>query len=308
MAQQSKFWKGFDDAFKAGRYLKPQTEVNALSVASVMLEMSFGQQLLAKGTGWFWRQTDGIALVTAWHNLSGLHHTERTALSRSGGMPDRVKFRYMTRKPKTFQEGEVPLYLDADRTRPRWFVHPECGSFFDLAYIGLNISGAEVGCVNDSIGLFDGTARAGEDVFAVGFPQGIGTLGLFAVWKRGSIATDPDVMVGGHPKFYIDIAGRGGLSGAPVYRAERGFVLEERGSGQQARLGEKLQLIGLYSGRAADQMSIETRTGESSDLGFVWRAEVVSELLAGGVLDEQPEPGKGQVKMTEIWEPPSSST
>ena len=69
--EQSKFWPGFDQAFRSGRYMKPNPEVNGLSVASVMLNMIFGDQLLAKGTGWFWRAPDGVALVTAWHNLSG---------------------------------------------------------------------------------------------------------------------------------------------------------------------------------------------------------------------------------------------
>jgi hypothetical protein len=78
MPETSRFWPAFDAAFASGRFMKSTPEINRLSICSVMLEMCFGEQVLAKGTGWFWRLPDGVALVTAWHNLSGLHR-------RSGG-------------------------------------------------------------------------------------------------------------------------------------------------------------------------------------------------------------------------------
>ena len=207
----------------------------------------------------------------------------------------------MTRSPQTFQEAEVQLFMDDERTKPRWIVHPVCGSYFDFAFIG-----AEVGCINDTVQSIKAPLRPGEDVFAVGFPQGIGTLQVFSVWKRGSVATDPDVLTDGHPKFYVDMAGRGGLSGAPVYRVQRGTIMEQTPGGQSIGFGEKTEFVGIYTGRAADQMPAQDRTGESSDLGFVWRADVVEEMIAEGVLDEQPEIGKGEIRFEEIWKMPPS--
>jgi hypothetical protein len=67
---QSKFWSGFNAAFSSGRYMKENPRIHGLSVTSVMLQMYFQEQLLAKGTGWFWRIAGDVALVTAWHNLS----------------------------------------------------------------------------------------------------------------------------------------------------------------------------------------------------------------------------------------------
>lgn len=273
-----------------------------------MLEMYFQDQILAKGTGWFWRVADGVALVTAWHNLSGLHHTLRRPLSPSGGMPDRIRFRYVATEPQTFQDGEIPLFLDEERTEPRWFVHPLCGSFFDMAFIVLDIQGAQVACVNDSIPVVDSEMQPGFDVFAVGFPQGIRTMNVFPIWKRGTVASESDLLVEGHPKFYIDMAGRGGLSGAPVYRIQQGVIMEHKDGIQQAiSFGNKMEFIGLYSGRAADQLPAEARSGESTDLGFVWRADVVLEMLAGRVLDEQPEVGKGEQIISEVWEKPGKA-
>jgi hypothetical protein len=298
---ESKFWPGFDATFKSGAFLKAQPEINRLTICSVMLEMCFGERVLAKGTGWFWRQPDGVALVTAWHNFSGLHHTIRRPISPRGGLPDRVRYRYMATTPQTFQDAEIPLYLDDERTQPRWFVHPVCGSYLDMAFLLLNMKGGDVACVNDSITLMKEAARPAYDVFAVGFPQGVRTVNVFPVWKRGSIASDPDLPVEGHPKFYVDMAGRGGLSGAPVYRIQKGVVFDQTPTGPSIGFGEKTEFLGLYSGRAADQLPPESRTGESTDLGFVWRSDFLIEMLGARVLDECPAIGKGEVTMNELW-------
>lgn len=304
MTTVSKFAESFNATLTSGRYLQPKdkAEIHGLSVTSVMLQMKFGKQLLAKGTGWFWRTSQGVALVTAWHNFSGLHHTKRVALSPNGGMPDRVYFRYMAKNPKTFQDVEIPLYIDEERTLPRWFVHPVCGSYFDMAFMLLDIKNGDVSCINDTIPIIENDIPPGSDVFAIGFPQGVGMLSVFAVWKRGSIASDVDLPVEGHPKFLVDIAGRGGLSGAPVFRVQQGVILEPTPEGQRVGFGEKIEFLGIYSGRIGDQLPGPLRSGESSDLGFVWRNDIVLEMLKGGVLDEQPEFGKGTVELTEIWE------
>lgn len=300
----SRFWPGFDSVFKSSGFMKDNPEVNGLSICSVMLEMYFGDQLLAKGTGWFWRLSDGVALVTAWHNLSGLHHTLRKPLSRYGGVPDRVRYRYMARSPQTFQDAELPLYLDEDRTQPRWFVHPTCGSYLDMAFLGLQMAGGDVACVNDTILMMRTSGRPGYDVFAVGYPQGVRMVGVLPVWKRGSIASDPDIPVEGLPKFYVDMAGRGGLSGAPVYHVQQGVVVNETATGKSIGVGDQVAFLGLYSGRAADQLPPEAKSEESTDLGFVWQAKFVEEMLINGVPDEQPEVGKGVLKITELWHKP----
>ncbi|MFA7439688.1 MAG: hypothetical protein WCZ66_01835 [Sphingomonadaceae bacterium] len=198
MTQSSSiFWQNFNAAFSSGAFIKTKAEINGLSICSVMLEMCFGDQILAKGTGWFWRLSDGIALVTAWHNLSGLHHTVRKPISRHGGIPDRVRFRYMTKQPQTFQVQEIPLYLDDNRTQPRWFVHPTFGSYLDMAYLGLK--GAYAACVNDIVPMMKSPVRPGYDVFAVGFPQGVKMANFLPV-ETGNRGIGPRYPGGGSPK------------------------------------------------------------------------------------------------------------
>ena len=46
---------------------------------------------------------------------------------------------------------------------------------------------------------------------------------MFPIWKRGSIASEPEIPIDGKPMFYIDTATRQGMSGAPVFAQTSGF-------------------------------------------------------------------------------------
>jgi hypothetical protein len=176
-----------------------------------------------------------------------------------------------------------------------------------MAFLVLHFNNADVACVNDFVTTMRSSGRPGYDVFAVGYPQGVRMVGVLPVWKRGSIASDPDLPVEGHPKFYVDMAGRGGLSGAPVYRVQQNVVVEETATGKSIGFGDKVEFLGLYSGRAADQLPPEAKSGESTDLGFVWQAKFVEEMLNDSVLDEQPEVGKGVLTISEFWRKPEDA-
>lgn len=286
----SLFEKGFNDYFKSGRIFGSPI-IDQDSLCSVSLKMLFRDQVLAKGSGFFWKMQEGPAIVTAWHNLTGLHHTTRQPLSATGGMPDRVRIRYMTSNPKGFQEHEIPLYLDDIMERPRWIVHKEVGSYFDMAALMVNIHGIkEFNHVNERFERLNTYIPPGSELFVVGFPLGVALLDTFPVWKRASLATEMSLPTHGHPKFLVDATGRGGMSGSPVYRIQRGAITLANGLG----LGTKKEFIGLYSGR----VPIEN-TRESSELGFVWRPEIVEEFLKNWTLDEKPEPGKGSITLKE---------
>lgn len=295
---KSKFEDNFHEYFRSGR-LAEKPELDGDSMCSVAMTMLRGDVVLAKGTGFFWRHSEGVALVTAWHNLSGLHHTTRKPLHSLGGLPDRVAVRYVATEPKAFSENVFPLYIDDDMHEPRWFVHGQCGNYFDIAFLLLTINGGKVHCVNDRFTLPEGRIEQGAELFVVGFPQGISTFGVIPIWKRGSLASEMRLPTEGHPKFVVDAAGRSGLSGAPVYRVQRGVIAGPE-PGQFA-LGTQREFLGLYSGRLGDQSGVPEPTRESSDLGTVWRADIVQEVIATGVPDEKPEVGKG-VSFTPLWE------
>lgn len=299
--KKSKFSDDFNEAFRTGRYIKRDPEIHPLSTTSVMLEMRRREGVLAKGTGWFWRQNSGIALVSAWHNFSGLHHTERTMLSKLSEIPDSVYVRFMTKGNQTFQDHLFPLYIDDDRLLPRWHVHPVCGNYFDMSFLPLAVDGGDVHCINDFISIGADKPRPMQDVFAVGYPLGVNMMSLFPLWKRGTVASDVDLAVEGHPKFLVDMPGRSGLSGAPVFRSRNGLAVGTNDDGSPIRVENTVEFIGLYSGRSAGQLPSVEQARESTDLGFVWHAEVVMEMLEHGVPDEQPEVGKGKLEVRALW-------
>lgn len=278
----SAFRQSFLDWLTEGHLLE-RPSINVENAFVVNLSMLRNDIALASGSGFLWRLADGIGVVTAWHNLSGLHHTTRQVMHPMGAIPNYLRLRITQREPLAFRSFVTPLYLDDEEAKPRWFVHNKAGSYFDIAWVGLSIDRPEAFlCINDHFDSFGkGQLQPGGEVLVAGFPHGIGPFGVVPVWKRASIASNMRVPVNGLPRFLVDVAGRQGMSGA--------FVC-----GRQSAL-EEFKFIGIYTGRATSPGT----TRESSDLGFVWWNDIVQETLSNGVLDEVPEVGKGVITLSE---------
>ena len=98
--------------------------------------------------------------------------------------------------------------------------------------------------------------------------------GVFPIWKKASIASEPNIDIQQMPYFFIDTATRSGMSGSPVviYR-KRSFTIEEESTGKFS--GHITKLIGVYSGRiGADSDMIS-----DAQLGRVWKASVIDEII-----------------------------
>ena len=113
----------------------------------------------------------------------------------------------------------------------------------------------------------------GRPLSIIGFPFGITGGGALGVWVQGTVATEPGVNFDDLPCFLIDSRTRPGQSGSPViaYHAGGGVLMED---GSTAFMGGPVErFLGVYSGRISDQ----------SDLGFVWKEEVVRDIVERGV-------------------------
>lgn len=283
---ESIFYNNYLKFHGSGELIK-HPEVDVSGLCAVSLEMKRDEVILANGTGFLWAMQNGItALVTAWHNLSGLHHTTRECLHSMGGIPNRITVRLMMIEPRNFLVQNINLYLDEKECQPRWLVHKEYGSFLDFCFLPVKFPGL-VPCVNDIFKVDETKLEPGHDVFAVGFPNKVSVAAVFPVWKRGSIASDVAIPIEGHPKYLIDMTGRSGMSGSPVYRIQKGGFYEGDAKDGRFLIGTKREFIGIYTGRAVGFGK------ESSELGFVWRSAFVKQMLQNPTLDEKPEPGKG---------------
>lgn len=152
---------------------------------------------------------------------------------------------------------------------PLWYEHPKLGDQADVVALQLSIP-PQVVCypylLNDKDEIAIGPS---EIISVIGFPFGKTAEGRFAIWVTGFMASEPDIHYEEMPKFLIDCRTRPGQSGSPV------VAYKQSGAKPMADgsivLGGKpiVNLLGIYSGRI----------NEESDLGIVWKTEVITEIV-----------------------------
>ena len=94
--------------------------------------------------------------------------------------------------------------------------------------------------------------NVGDDCFVVGFPKGLSGQGGMPLWKRASIATEPEFDQGKQPIFLIDTATRKGMSGSPVIVRHSGIWNPSGKIADDSIMGTIFNIIGIYSGRIED--------------------------------------------------------
>lgn len=252
------------------------------------LEMFYRDQVLASGSGFFWKSNDRTLLISNWHNFSGLDPQTGKALSTTGGVPDRVTFTSYKRlsrpDPNGFfdlsSERVTVLLYDSNLSGPRWLHHPTFGAKVDIAAIDISqaVTGLEIRHVNVVEGDAVLEPSASQDVFIVGYPLGLITGAPSPVWKRGTVASDPTFDPDGLPKMYVDSATRTGMSGSVV--VARHIVVGKsikRKDGTQTEAflhAVRDVVLGIYSGRlGADLLQAQ--------LGIVWKRHAIEETVNG---------------------------
>jgi hypothetical protein len=118
----------------------------------------------------------------------------------------------------------------------------------------------------------------GMEVFILGYPFGSAPP-AFPVWKRGSIASEPDLVKLTTRYYLVDTASRPGMSGSPVIlRSRNNHVLESSNWIVTDDSKPIDRIIGIYSGRTDDL------PGEAQ-IGMVWHADYIDEIIDHGKLD-----------------------
>jgi hypothetical protein len=161
---------------------------------------------------------------------------------------------------------------------PRWIEHPRGGREVDV--VALNVGPVINPLIEkphyrsfhlppNECPSTDFSPQVGDDAFVIGFPERIdGGAGL-PIFKRASIASEPDVDLDHQPKLLIDTATRHGMSGSPVIVA------------QQYPLAKVYRFLGIYGARIGDDtMGVQ--------LGVVWKASVITDILCDGVPGRTP--------------------
>jgi hypothetical protein len=264
-------------------------------------------------TGFFLKAPDSVYLVTNWHVVTGLDPAKPAKIEKPA--PTYMKISVLSKSGSYLTELTVPLY-DEDM-KPIWKEHPS-GSEVDVVLYPLDISVEkhyQLLDIRTAVGGNKIDETVAKDVFILGYPFnklemkksfGKETMHFLPVWKRGSIATEPSVRLGGR-MLLIDSLSRAGMSGAPVVVAqdemltrvtpETAAALEQFEQGKMGPLEalgmldlknspmvreKRFRLLGVYSGAIGN-----TRLQEIA-LGKCWHVDTLKELTANSQQGEMP--------------------
>lgn len=242
-------------------------------------------------TGFHWISRDRLFLITNWHNVTGLRADTRTPTGTFTPTHLQIFFFEVDRRAKEHihflkpTAKEISLYDENDQ--PTWLEHPDV-AIRDIVAIpidGYDWKG-KLEAVNMKKQPDDFEPMAGDDCFIVGYPEGlVGPEGT-PIWKRASIATEPEMDFGGRPVFLVDTASRPGMSGSPVFVKVPGLWGQEGariefGSARPPYLGYWTKFIGVYAGREADETL-------GFQLGRIWKRSVLDEIVENGVAPRHP--------------------
>lgn len=242
----------------------------------------------ARCTAFFWTEGDSLFLITNWHNVTGLRPDTRKPIGSFA--PTHLEFTCRENVHRLDDESHftqsskfrISLY---DHGFPIWLEHPvrsEC-DVVAIPLHGLDWKG-RILPINSKMQYDHYNPEVGDDCFIVGYPEGLSGPIDTPIWKRGSIATEPDLPYREMPAFLVDSATRKGMSGAPVFARFHGLWGRDGKPLDYQKapiLGHWTKFLGVYSGREGVEQ-------DGFQLGRVWHASVVPEIIAGNLKGEHP--------------------
>lgn len=257
---------------------KNPIQPDPISLTTHHLHMGFNDEILAHGTGFIYKKDDNYFLVTNWHNVSGKHPDTGKHLSGHLGEPN-VIYTYFREQsnPGNGHKEIIPLYSDDEMQNPVWKEHPVHGHKVDVVAIPLPldlVAKYEFFPINDIQFDYEYKEEVADESFIIGYPfEDLTYLGL-PIWKKASIASEPDVNLLQLPMMYVDTATRSGLSGSPVIMQRIGIHGVVNGVfNNESSIGRIRNFIGIYSGRVG-------KDEFKAQLGIVWKSKVIDEILA----------------------------
>jgi hypothetical protein len=253
-------------------------ELNQFTLTTIPVEQYFNNSPLGQGTGFIWKKLEQHYLVTNWHVLSMRDFFADKNLRDDAGRPNvlRTLFNIQT---GDFTKQRWDIQIRDSNDRPLWLVHPT--KRIDIAVLPLPSPPRGITVAFYPLNDLANTPlrmKIGMEVFILGYPFEI-KMPAFPVWKRGSIASEPDLVRLVDNYILVDTASRPGMSGAPVIRRSVTNHLLE--TGDVAITPQALtKFIGVYSGR------LPTNHPREAQIGLVWDGSFIDEIIVGNVRDE----------------------
>jgi hypothetical protein len=239
--------------------------IDPLSLTALPIDMLFNDTQISVGTAFLWDEGDAVFLVTNLHNVTGKDFFTGKHLSPTAAEPNRVRV-WMNQRNSALGKAPLDVALFGCDGCPLWRTSENPYGSSDIALIDIDLpSWVQPAFV--ATNLVDLEVRVGADAFILGYPFGRGSAGL-PIWKRASIASEPDSL---HPDqlfIFVDTASRPGMSGSPVFLRTWGPVLGADGK-LTAYAGGASRFIGVYAGRMASSDPLDAQLGLVWPSGFV---------------------------------------
>jgi hypothetical protein len=272
------------------------TRFDQLSLSSCYLELLANNHVIGSATGFFWRQSNDVYLVTNWHvvtnkdvftskDLQGVTcpNLIRVYASRRsiGSFSDRL---LLGENPRASIQLPIDIPVYEDFEKPLWFQHRDWETKrIDVVVFKLSDSLDEqtkkdLFCINDYT-FRELMHLVGGELFIIGYPLKEDAGFHLPIWKNGTIATELMSAWKTRPAFLIDGNTSKGMSGSPVVRRVYGPAADKDMHVSLDAIVTS-EFLGIYSGRLSDSDSEQVPT-----IGIVWWRSVIDEIIA------QPSPG-----------------
>ena len=253
--------------------------LDRLSLSTVPITPFFNDLALPQATAFIWKRRERFYLITNWHVVSALNFFTKVHLAKGGSRPNKLRCDFLVRVGRYDRES-IFIPIRDENDAPLWLIHPfQERQPIDVVALPLDHDDLKTRVallpVNE---LAPGkiAVMIGMEVFILGYPFG-SKLPAFAVWKRGSIASEPDLVLLTTGYYLVDTASRPGMSGSPVIlRSWSNHILEfNMWTASDDRLPID-RIIGVYSGRLRP---------EDAQVGIVWHVAYIDEIIDGDRYD-----------------------
>lgn len=244
-------------------------KVQKPSLQSLFCQLRYNGQVLSTATGFVVNTRTGHAFLTNRHNVTGRNNETGELLSPTGGIPNEIVIAHHVAGRLGEWSGRVQPLISR-HGGPLWSEHPTLREKADFVAIPLvNKEGIDT-YPYDLTDEPKISVAPSDVVSVVGFPFGMSTGGLLAIWATGFIASEPQVKANnGLPIFYIDCRSRAGQSGSAVIAHRTGGMVAMEDGSAAVFSGSVTRLLGIYSGRI----------NRESDIGIVWKTRAIEELV-----------------------------
>ena len=182
------------------------------------------------------------------------------------------------------QEQTIELYQPNGKAS--WYQHPS-KNLVDVAVLRVPPVLLErfiIRGINEVAVRNDMAIQIGSEVFILGYPLGFAHFMNTPIWKRGSIASEPNLETSeSGSRVVIDATTRQGMSGGPVIMRSKTHYIDE-----QNRIIEHVNAtrwIGIYASRP-DLPAISTAVDDDrrAEVGFFYKSSGVVQAIVQGIL------------------------